>query len=115
MLSLPFYHIAHIVGLIFVFIGIGCLLTSEGAKSAMKWQGIGLLISIITGFGMLAKLGIMKSLPSWAIAKLVLWLILGVLPVLAKRRVLAAPVVVIIAVVIGGTLAYLGYLKPQLW
>jgi hypothetical protein len=114
-MTLPFFHIAHIVGLVFVFIGFGCLLTSEGAKSAMKWHGIGLLISFITGFGMLGVLHMMKPFPSWAIVKLVLWLILGVLPVLAKRRVLAAPVVVLMAAIIGGVLAYLGYLKPALW
>lgn len=111
-MSLPFYHIAHIIGLIFVFIGFGCLLANESSKSAMKWHGIGLLISFITGFGMLGKLGLMKAFPTWAIVKIALWLVLGFLPVLARRRVLAAPVVVVIAAIVGGTLAYLGYLKP---
>ncbi|MDZ4288816.1 MAG: hypothetical protein U0984_12700 [Prosthecobacter sp.] len=108
-MSPAIYHLIHIVGLIFVFIGFGALLTSEGAKSAMKWHGIGLLISFVSGFAMLSKLGLMKAMPTWVIIKICLWLVLGVLPVLAKRRVIAAPLVVVIAIVIGSVLAFLGY------
>jgi hypothetical protein len=109
MLSITFYHVAHIVGLVFVFIGFGALLSTEGAKSAMKWHGAGLLISFITGFAMLSKLGLMKDLPVWVFVKMGLWLVLGFLPVLAKRRVLSPTVVVLIALIIGGCLAFLGY------
>lgn len=111
-MSIAFYHIAHIIGLIFVFIGFGALLSSESSRTAMKWHGIGLLISLISGFGMLAKLGIFKSMPTWVWIKIGLWLVLGFLPVLARRRVVAAPVVVILAAVIAGVMGYLGYLKP---
>jgi hypothetical protein len=111
-MSIAFYHIAHIIGLVFVFIGFGALLSSESSRSAMKWHGIGLLISLISGFGMLAKLGIFKSMPTWVWIKIGLWLVLGFLPVLARRRVVAAPVVVILAAVIAGVMGYLGYLKP---
>lgn len=111
-MSLQVYHILHLVGLMFVFIGFGSLLSTEGAKSAMKWHGTGLLISLVSGFGMLAKMGIMKDMPTWVWIKIGLWLVLGFLPVLAKRRVVAAPVVVLLGVVIGITMAWLGYLKP---
>ena len=112
MLSLQSYHYLHLIGLILVFIGIGGMLSSEGAKKAMMWHGIGLLISIISGFGMLAKLGIMGTMPVWAWIKIGLWLVLGFLPVLAKRRVIATPLVVLIAAITGAALAYLGYFKP---
>ena len=111
MLSLQSYHYLHLIGLILVFIGIGGMLSSEGAKKAMMWHGIGLLISIISGFGMLAKLGIMGTMPVWAWIKIGLWLVLGFLPVLAKRRVIATPLVVLIAAITGAALAYLGYFK----
>lgn len=78
----------------------------------MKWHGIGLVISLVSGFGMLAKMGIMGSMPVWVWIKIALWLVLGFLPVLAKRRVLSAPLVVLIAVIVGSVLAYLGYFKP---
>jgi len=108
-MSLQFYHFLHLIGLILVFIGIGGMLSSEGAKKAMMWHGIGLLISIISGFGMLAKLGIMGTMPVWAWIKIALWLVLGFLPVLAKRRVIATPLVVLIAAIVGAVLAFIGY------
>ena len=111
-MSLQFYHYLHLLGLILVFIGFGGLFTSDSAKKAMMWHGIGLLISIVSGFGMLAKLGIMSTMPVWAWIKVGLWLVLGFLPVLAKRRVIAAPLVVLIAAIAGAALAYLGYFKP---
>lgn len=111
-MSLQTYHFLHLIGLICVFIGFGGLLSSEGARKAMKWHGIGLVISLVSGFGMLAKMGIMGSMPVWVWIKIALWLVLGFLPVLAKRRVLSAPLVVLIAVIVGAVLAYLGYFKP---
>ena len=108
-MSLQFYHYLHLIGLILVFIGFGGLLSSEGAKKAMKWHGIGLVISLVSGFGMLAKMGIMGAMPVWVWIKLALWLVLGFLPVLAKRRVLAPQLVVVIAILVGAVLAYIGY------
>lgn len=78
-MSLSFYHLLHLLGLILVFIGFGALFTPD-SRRAMKWHGIGLLISLISGFGMLAKLGIFKSMPTWVWAKIGLWLVLGFLP-----------------------------------
>jgi len=116
------YHFLHIIGLVCVFVGFGALLSSESSKTAMKWHGIGLLISLITGFGMLAKYN--KLVPEgtasiygygsiWVIAKIVLWLVLGFLPVLARKRVLSSQAVVVLAVVVGAALAYLGIFKPH--
>ncbi|MEZ5385607.1 MAG: hypothetical protein R3F13_08830 [Prosthecobacter sp.] len=120
MLTLQTYHFLHLIGLILVFVGFGGLLSSEGAKKSMKWHGIGLVISLVSGFGMLAKMskGLPEGAPSlytqpWVIAKFALWLVLGFLPVLAKRRVISAPMVVLIAMVVGGVLAWLGYFKPS--
>jgi hypothetical protein len=108
-MSLQFYHYLHLIGLIIMFIGFGSLLSADGYKTGMKWHGIGLLISLISGFGMLAKLGIMGAMPPWVWVKISLWLVLGFLPVLVKKRVLAAPIVVLLAVLIGAVLAYIGY------
>ncbi len=118
-MSLQFYHYLHLIGLICVFIGFGGLLATDRPKSAMMWHGIGLLISFISAFGMMSKYA--KLLPegapsyytqTWVLLKIGLWLVLGFLPVLAKRRVIAAPMVVLLAVVTGAALAYLGYFKP---
>jgi hypothetical protein len=112
-MSPAFYHIAHLVGLIFVFTGFGALLSTETARSAMKWHGIGLVISLISGFGLVAKLGLSYSSP-WLIVKMALWLVLGFLPVLARRKILSAQAVLLLAILTGAVLAWLGYLKPAL-
>lgn len=109
-MSPVFYHILHVVGMIFVFTGFGALLSTETARSAMKWHGIGLVISLITGFGLVAKLGLSYSSPG-LLVKMALWLVLGFLPVLARRKVLPAPVVVVLAIITGGVLASIGFLK----
>jgi hypothetical protein len=111
-MPLEIYHLLHLIGLIFVFVGFGALLSSENKATAMKWHGIGLVISLVSGFGLLAKLGIMAAMPIWVWVKIALWLVLGFLPVLARRRVLAPGAVVVLAVVVGISLAYLGYRKP---
>lgn len=111
-MTLQTYHFIHLIGLVFVFIGFGGLLSQDGARKAMMWHGIGLVISFVSGFGMLEKMGIMGSMPVWVWIKIALWLVLGFLPVLAKRRVLPAKTVVLIAAVVGAALAYLGYFKP---
>jgi hypothetical protein len=113
VMSPAFYHIAHLVGLIFVFTGFGALLSAETARSAMKWHGIGLVISLVSGFGLVAKLGLSYSSP-WLIVKMALWLVLGFLPVLARRKVLPAKAVLLLAILTGAVLAWLGYLKPAL-
>lgn len=40
-------------------------------------HGIGMLLSLVGGFGLLAKLQLTAMIPGWAWLKLVLWLILG--------------------------------------
>lgn len=109
------YHIAHLVGLIFLFVGIGIMLGPNGGRGGAKFHGIGLLILLVAGFGMIASLNkagakISYSAP-WVVGKLVIWLLLGALPVLAKKRVLQPGVLAIIAIALGGVAAYLGYTK----
>ena len=113
-MSPAFYHIAHLVGIMFLFAGFGGLVSAEGNRGkAMINHGIGLLILLVSGFGLIAKLAVPYT-AHWVIGMFVIWLILGGLPVLAKRRVLSPCVVVCIALVLGGVAAWLGYLKPTL-
>lgn len=106
------YHILHLIGVIFLFVGIGGLLSANGnTRSTMKHHGIGLLILLIAGFGLIAKLKLSYTSP-WVIGKLIIWIALGGLPVLARKRSLQPSVIVLIAIALGGVAAYLGYLKP---
>jgi len=107
-MSITVYNIIHIVGVLFLCIGFLALLSAKSARKGMMFHGIGLVILFVSGFGQLAKLGMSAHMPSWVIVKILLWLVLGFLPVLAKRHVLSRPVTVLLAFIVGGFAAYLG-------
>jgi hypothetical protein len=105
------YKVLHLVGVMALFMGLGMgLLTdSSGRKPGAMWHGIGLAVILVAGFGLLAKLKL--GFPVWIIVKLVIWLLLGALPVLAKRGVVPVMAAWIIALVLGLGAAYLGVYK----
>jgi hypothetical protein len=112
-MPLPFYHIIHLIGFMLLFAGIGALAAGPSAKKLSSiLHGTGLLFILVSGFGLLAKMGITTSYPQWVIYKWVLFAALVVLPILGKRKILPMPAVLVLAFVCGGTLAWLGYLKP---
>ena len=107
-MSLPIYNLLHIIGGLLLCIGFVALLSANSAKKGMMFHGIGMLVLFVSGFGQLAKLGMAARMPTWVIVKIVLLLVLGFIPVLAKRHVLSRPVTVAIAFVLLGFAAYLG-------
>ncbi len=115
-MSLPFYHIIHLIAVMALFAGTGAALASADHGATRKFgailRGVALLLLIVTGFGLLAKLDIMKSMPVWVWLKLAIWMIAAVLPVFVKRKLLPATTAVFIALALGGVAAWLGYLKP---
>ncbi len=115
-MPLPYYHILHLVAVMALFAGTGTALASADNAAARKFgailRGVALLLLLVTGFGMLAKLNIMKSIPLWAWCKIGIWVIAAVLPVFVKRKLLPATAAVFIALALGGVAAWLGYLKP---
>ena len=42
-------------------------------------HGVGLLLVLVGGFGMLAKLGVVGAWPLWVVGKLAIWLVLGLM------------------------------------
>ena len=76
-----------------IFMGYGALLARSLVKSDSKpvrklgsiTSGIGLLLVLIAGFGMIAKLGYSYTAP-WLIVKLLIWLSLGGIIVLINRK-----------------------------
>ena len=106
------YKIIHFIGIIALFLGIGSLISSDPKKPAALRRpamihGIGVLLLLVSGFGLSAKLKI--GFPTWMIAKLVILLLLGAMIVVIKRKLLPAPVVYLLAIVLGGIAAYLGF------
>lgn len=113
MIDFNVYKVLHLLGIFGLFAAFGAAIT-DSAKS--KWvsmlHGVSLLVILIAGFGMLARLGIMSSMPAWVIGKMVIWLALGGALVLAKRKLLPTAVTLVILLGLGSAAAYLALWKP---
>jgi uncharacterized membrane protein SirB2 len=108
-----FYKILHLLGLSMVVLSLGGIIvhvinggskeSNSFRKGAMITHGVGLLLLLVAGFGMLAKLGI-HSFPGWVLGKIGIWAVLGAFAVLvykksqmAKKFWFAVPALVVIA------------------
>lgn len=78
-------------------------------KLASALHGASLLLLLLAGFAILQKPPMDQHY--WKI-KIVLWLFLGVVPVLARKKTLPTPLLLTLTLVAGIFAAYLGVLKP---
>ncbi len=104
------YKVLHLAGLIGLFLSLGALAASKGsAKPAAIGMGVSLLIILVAGFGMMGKLKL--GFQGWIIAKIVIWLLLGMSLSIFKRNLLPRPAAVALVVLLGIAAAYLGVMK----
>lgn len=115
-MSLQVYHLIHLVAVMALFAGVGAALGGAENPGARKFgailRGVALLLLLVSGFGMLAKLQIMMAMPGWVWVKLGIWVVASILPLLVSRRLLPASGAALLALALGGVAAWLGYLKP---
>ena len=97
MLSSATYQLLHILGTMLVFMALGALslhAMNGGTRDSNRARalvaithGFGLLLMLVAGFGMLARLGSMGAgLPGWVWVKVVIWLLLAVSIVVPYRK-----------------------------
>lgn len=96
MISYSVYKVIHLLGVLMVFLAMGGLATHaiNGGGRVHAWKkpiaithGIGLFLSLLGGFGLLARLGIVHGgLPGWVLAKLVIWGVFGSLLFVIPRK-----------------------------
>lgn len=114
MISYNVYKLIHLISIFGLFLSLGCAAVMEKAKS--RWtapvHGISLVLILIAGFGMLARLGIQGSLPGWAVGKLIVWLVFGASIALAKRKVMPLGAFLFLITALGGVAAGLALWKP---
>jgi len=119
MISYNVYKLAHLLGVIVLFLSLGGLTIDaiwgdrRGSRAQiMATHGIGLFIILLGGFGMLARLGITGGLPGWIWGKLLIWVILGGVAALPYRfPALARPLWVLVPL-LGLAAAYMALYKP---
>ncbi len=109
-----FYKILHLVGISALALGVGGMMANGSNRKIFAiWQGIGLLVMLVSGFGLLAKLKL--GYPPFAIVKSVLWVVIAMLPMLFRRLKLPVGVAIVISLCLVGVMAWLGVTKPVLW
>lgn len=116
-MSLLFYKIVHVFGIALLLTALGAMVSEAAAGGASpRWRslsalhGAALVVVLLSGFGMLARLG--GGFPGWVIVKLVIWLALGAAVALV-RRTAQASVAWWLALSVLATLAgYMALYKP---
>ncbi len=93
-MSLEVYRVVHIAAILACFASLGGITVCAAngiSKQNNPWRkqlaithGVSLLLLLVSGFGMLARLGI-HTIPLWVIAKLLVWLALGGIIAVAYR------------------------------
>ena len=86
------YKIIHLTGVMIIFLSLGgliCRSTLKSEESAFKKFGgitsaIGLIVVFLSGFGLIAKLGL--GLPGWILGKLTIWFLLGSMIAVINRN-----------------------------
>ena len=116
------YKLLHYCGLMLLFFGLGSVVAANALTSKISpkirlvsalTHGFGLLIIIVTGFGMSAKLGLVNGFPKWIYAKIVIWLLLGISYSLAKRQSKNIPLLITAFFIgLGAVAAYIALNKP---
>ena len=108
------YKIIHLVGISILGLGVGGMMAGgEKRKAFAICQGIGLVVMLVSGFGLLAKLKL--GYPSFAIVKTVLWVVIAMLPMIFRKLKLPVGVAILISLSLVSIMAWLGVMKPTLW
>ena len=124
MIGLTTYKLIHLAAAFALFVAVGGAAVhaanrgekrDNAARTALAvLHGAGLLLVLVGGFGMLARLGVKHDwlFPAWLWAKLVIWGILAFAMTLPYRKPELAKATLWAAVILGGVAAYMGLFKP---
>lgn len=121
MLPYTFYKVMHIFGILMMFGGLVALwgLYTNGGKVTKQKRvqmalihGFGMTFILVSGFGMMARLGLINGMPKWVIAKIFIWLFFGASIVLAKRKAHLGISLLGMWMAVGTLAAYFAIYKP---
>ena len=122
MISYPVYKIVHLLGIFLLIVALGGIsihAANGGTRSESTTRrltailhGLGALIILVSGFGLLARLGITGGLPAWIWAKLVIWLLLSAAIALPYRRPDWGKPLAVILPLLAVLAAYFALFKP---
>lgn len=117
------YEIVHLIGIAMLFIAIGGVAVhaaNGGTKANTKTRGIvaatfgtGSFLILLGGFGMMARLGLVRGMPpGWLMVKMLIWLVLSAIVLLPYRKpALAKPFMILLPFLVG-LAVYMAVYKP---
>jgi hypothetical protein len=121
MIPLVVYKNLHLIGVFMILMALGGLILHQmnaGAREQV-WRrpvaithGIGVVLVLVSGFGMLAQAGIFWPWPGWVVGKIIIWLIFGALVALIGRTPTLAKPLWWATIVLAAIAAYLALNRP---
>lgn len=120
-MSYEFYKFLHLTGIFLLISGLmgvfftvwsGQNLTGKIKSASFALHGLGLVFILVSGFGLLAKLGLAREMPTWAYAKLGLWAVFALIISLLKRKSHIGMPLYVLLLVCYCAAAYIGIYKP---
>jgi hypothetical protein len=124
MISYEAYKVLHLVSVLTLFAVLGgvavhamnggSLKGNAARRIVASLHGIALVVAIIAGFGLMARLDLIRGgIPLWIWGKLAIWLITMLLLALPYRRpALARPLLLFGLPLLGAVAAWLAVYKP---
>jgi FtsH-binding integral membrane protein len=121
MIPEAIYKNLHLIGVFMILVALGGLILHQINTTAREqaWRkpvaithGIGMVLVLVSGFGMLAQRSIFWPWPGWVVGKIIIWLIFGVLVAVIGRTPALAKPLWWITIALGAIAAYLALNKP---
>ena len=124
MFPYQLYKVVHILGIALLVTALGAValhavnggLKRDNRARALvaAMHGVGLLLVLVGGFGMLARLGFPHGamFPGWLLVKLAVWGLLGAAIALPYRRPTLARLMLVVVPLLAALAAYMAVYKP---
>ena len=107
MQKLEIYRLLHFAGIFTLLFSFGSLFIGKNYnKGAAIAHGVGLILILVSGFGMQATLEL--GFPVWLILKLLIWVVFGGFILLAKKGIISGLLAWIVIIALALAAAYLG-------
>ncbi len=117
-MSVQFYYVMHLAGIVLVFLAYGLLVGRAMARSEDATirtlgaiaSGVGLIFILVSGFGLLGKL--QYGWPLWSFIKMFIWLGLGGMIAVINRMPHLGRIWFWVIVLLGFIAVLTAYMKP---